>query len=160
MPRIPTICIVIVVLGLTCFGQSQDEQKRIDSALSAAKLGVSTQTVESVTITHVYPEILTRAQLTPDSLDQIASFRIVVTRDGIGHEAKSLTSALQDTATEPGDHNEVRWGVVFRGSDKKVLLAAYFDRYCSKGFINGISVKFKDAGICEWAKTVSSGLAH
>lgn len=98
-----------------------------------------------VEIFQIPARVLTRTRITPDALERQFYYKLTI-RDirGGAHQAK-LIDGMKSLAVQPeSEMADIRWGVVFYGTDESRVGALYFDKSGSTGAVGVSPVSFKN----------------
>jgi hypothetical protein len=117
-----------------------DLQVRLRDLASSVENG----NVARIDVLQFPPDILTRAGLSPQMLEEQYYYKLTIERRRGASPWTRLTNALKSTSVEPDDvSGDLRWAVVFYSGDGKRIGAIYFDAGGRHGYVDKTRVSLK-----------------
>ena len=88
--------------------------------------------------------ILTRARITPEALEKQFHYKLTI-RDvrGGAYQPKLIEVTKSLAVQRRSEMADIRWGVIFYGTDNSRVGALYFDKSGSSGAVGSTPVSFK-----------------
>ena len=90
--------------------------------------GVVPEAIERVEILYFPERILTRAALTPDTLERLYHYKIEIRNFSESGQRTQFLSAFREASVSPDRANDLRIAVLLHGEDGKRLLSLYYDQ--------------------------------
>ena len=127
-------------------------------AQSAKPLNVDPEQVHRVEILYYPEQILVRAALTPERLEELYKYKLEIKVVHQRAEWQQLRSLLAETSVTPsGQSYDHRTAVLLFDQNGRRMASLYFAQFGKDGTINGVSGSIK-GGVYHWAKSLLRGV--
>jgi hypothetical protein len=145
--RMRTVRCIVALLALLA-SCNQVEEARPDNlpeadfqAISAA---LAKGQIERVEIVQIPARILTRTQITPETLEKNFYNKLIIRNITENAYYSKIVEAFSTTSVQPRtDTADVRWGVIFYSRNGTRLGAVHFEPSGHYGAVNGVPVSFR-----------------
>jgi hypothetical protein len=115
-------------------------QPQTDAITSSLRSG----RVVRVEILQIPPGVETRTRITPDMLERIYHYKLIIRDIRGGAHGEGLLAAVASTSVTPSrDAADVRWGVIFLDASEHRVGALYLDASGRLGVVDSVPVSFR-----------------
>ena len=138
---------VVLFVGVVSFFAVETKAQADSPAqlqIEAIATNLASGGIEKIEILQIPIRILTRTRITPEMLERQFQYKLTI-RDIRGSAYQSgMTAALKTEIAEPTtDMSDIRWGIMFYGSNDVRLGSLYFDGSGHSGVVDRTPVSFK-----------------
>jgi hypothetical protein len=117
-------------------GQGQDAPRR---AVDRLRTLVQSGAIERIELLRMPDEVMTRVNVTPESLQSLANYKVVFYKDLAITFDPVLSEASPKTSTREAD---LRWGLLFCDKTGREIGAVFVDKFGEMGYVNTDRVRF------------------
>src|SRR5450755_1086685 len=141
----------LLILAFTILSTAQSQ--------TAKPLIIVPEQIQRVEILYFPERALDRVALSPERLEQLYQYKLVIRDVRESAEWRRLSSLLRATPLKPSGHAyDHRTAVLLFDKDGLRIASVYFDQFGTGGTINGESGTIS-GGIYHWAKSLLNGVA-